>query len=181
MAKRITNTIVRLKINFSTPRRVLNTVPALLPPKTLPRPAPRAWSKTKTITAILSIICIIRIAGSHSCDKFFLAFILHPYRGACSSNDFANHNLFGFCPLLQGTIISYLIDTLQWFSQVLSLTMRLLMSRGTQYHKMLWMIAVEHIRRKVNGMQVQSVTIFPTFGTRVVSFFTLKTNLAIPL
>jgi len=41
-AKRTTNTIVRLNINFSTPRRVLNTVPALLPPKTLPRPAPRA-------------------------------------------------------------------------------------------------------------------------------------------
>ena len=93
MAKRTTNTMVRLKIRRSTPRRVLNTVPALLPPKTLPRPAPRAWSKTKTITAILSIICITRIAGSHSCDKFFLAFIFHPYRGASSSNDFANHNL----------------------------------------------------------------------------------------
>jgi hypothetical protein len=58
--------MVRLKIKRSTPRRVLNTEPALLPPKALPRPAPRTWSRIKRITATDSMICMTRIAGSQT-------------------------------------------------------------------------------------------------------------------
>ncbi len=57
--------MVRLKIKRSTPRRVLKTEPALVPPKALPSPAPRAWSRMKMMTATASIICTIWIAGSH--------------------------------------------------------------------------------------------------------------------
>ena len=57
--------MVRLKIKRSTPRRVLKTEPALVPPKALPSPAPRAWSKMNMMTAMQSIICTIWIAGSH--------------------------------------------------------------------------------------------------------------------
>lgn len=63
--KRITKMMVKLKSKRSTPRRVLNTVPELLPPKTLPRPAPRTWRRIKRITVMPRIICITRIAGSH--------------------------------------------------------------------------------------------------------------------
>lgn len=57
--------MVRLKIKRSTPRLVLKTEPALVPPKALPKPAPRTWSRMKLMTATQSIICTIRIAGSH--------------------------------------------------------------------------------------------------------------------
>ena len=57
--------MVRLKIKRSTPRLVLKTEPALVPPKALPNPAPRTWSRMKLMTATQSIICTIRIAGSH--------------------------------------------------------------------------------------------------------------------
>jgi hypothetical protein len=62
-------TMVRLKIKRSTPRRVLNTEPALLPPKALPRPALRACNRMKKITAIQRMICTTLIAGSHCCNK----------------------------------------------------------------------------------------------------------------
>src|SRR5437588_8622871 len=65
-AKSITKAIVMLKTRLSTPRRVLNTEPALLPPKALPSPAPRTCNKIKKITDMLRIICTIRIAGSHA-------------------------------------------------------------------------------------------------------------------
>ena len=64
-AKSTTKTMVRLKIKRSTPRLVLKTEPALVPPKALPNPAPRTWSRMKLMTATQSIICTIRIAGSH--------------------------------------------------------------------------------------------------------------------
>ena len=64
-AKSTTKTIVILKINLSMPRRVLKTEPALLPPKALPNPAPRACSRMKAITAMHRMISITRIAGSH--------------------------------------------------------------------------------------------------------------------
>ena len=57
--------MVRLKIKRSAPRLVLKTEPALVPPKALPSPAPRTWSRMKLMTATQSIICTIRIAGSH--------------------------------------------------------------------------------------------------------------------
>ena len=57
--------MVRLKIKRSAPRLVLKTEPALVPPKALPSPAPRTWSRMKLMTAMQSIICTIRIAGSH--------------------------------------------------------------------------------------------------------------------
>jgi hypothetical protein len=61
--------MVRLKIKRSTPRRVLNTDPALLPPKALPRPALRACNSMKKITATQRMICTTLIAGSHCCNK----------------------------------------------------------------------------------------------------------------
>src|SRR5436305_3110760 len=67
----ITKTMVILKTRRSTPRRVLNTEPELLP-KALPRPAPRTWRRIKKITAMLRIISMMRIAGSHCEAKFFL-------------------------------------------------------------------------------------------------------------
>ena len=64
-ANRMMKTMVILKIRRSTPRRVLNTEPALLPPKALPNPAPRAWSRIKMITATLRMICTVCSAGIH--------------------------------------------------------------------------------------------------------------------
>ena len=69
MAKSTIKMMVRLKIKRSTPRRVLNTEPALLPPKALPRPALRACNSMKKITATQSMICTTLIAGSHCCNK----------------------------------------------------------------------------------------------------------------
>src|SRR5436309_13702912 len=72
----ITNTMVIRKTRRSTPRRVLNTEPELLP-KALPRPAPRTWRRIKKITAMLRIISMMRIAGSHCEAKFFLHDSIH--------------------------------------------------------------------------------------------------------
>ena len=55
-AKRITKTIVILKISFSTPRRVLKVELELDAPNALPRPAPRTCRRIKKITAALRII-----------------------------------------------------------------------------------------------------------------------------
>ncbi len=44
----------------------------------------------------------MRIAGSHSCDKFFLAFVLHPSWGASLLKDNANHVSYGFSSTLTG-------------------------------------------------------------------------------
>src|SRR5436305_14440526 len=74
-ANSTTKTIVILKIRRSTPRRVLNTDPALLPPKALPSPAPRTCKRMKAITTTQRMICMTLIAGSHCCNKdLFLSF-----------------------------------------------------------------------------------------------------------
>jgi hypothetical protein len=62
---KIMKTMVILKTKRSTPRRVLNTDPPLLPPKALPNPAPRACSRIKQITAMLRMIRTVSSAGSH--------------------------------------------------------------------------------------------------------------------
>src|SRR5207302_9628500 len=64
-AKRTIKIIVKLKTRRSIPRRVLNTEPALLPPKALPRPALRVCNNTKRITATLKMMPTILSAGSH--------------------------------------------------------------------------------------------------------------------
>src|SRR5579884_1131521 len=73
--KSTTKTMVILKTRRSTPRRVLKTDPALLPPKALPSPAPRTCKRIKPITTKQRMICTILIAGSHCCNKeLFLSF-----------------------------------------------------------------------------------------------------------
>ncbi len=64
--------MVMLKMSRSTPRRVLKTDPELLPPKALPNPAPRTWSKIKKITTMLKTIWMMRIVGSHCAANVFL-------------------------------------------------------------------------------------------------------------
>src|SRR5215469_7486065 len=51
-------TIVMRESNRSIPRRVLKTVP--VPPKTLPSPAPRAWSNMEAISAIATMMRLIK-------------------------------------------------------------------------------------------------------------------------
>ena len=116
---------------------------------------------------------MMRIAGSHSCDKFFLAFIFHPAGGANFQKGHANLIVHGFSSILTGyDYIILLGGFTTFFLRFNSFMMRLCMTCRTKYHKMLWIIPVEHIGREVNCMQLQCLTLLATFGTYTMSLLT---------
>ena len=100
------------------------------------------------------------------------------YKGGLYHTPLRRYNVFltGDCPEVQQPCVTEPCGLLgnHQFSQVQYLlrTMGKFMAGRAQHHKMPWIIAVEHIWRKVNGMQLQSVARCPTFWTLTVSFLT---------
>ena len=146
--------MVTLKTNRSTPRRVLKTEPLLLPPNALPNPAPRTWSRIKKITTMLSMIWMMRIAGSHCAAKFFLRCSISPGDQGVLSVSW-DYNIECIARrYIDGVSKMKYITLLQRLSRGFSRAVRFFMAVWTQHDEVARRIAFKQVAGKVQRVQL---------------------------